>query len=87
MGVSSLLSRILTTLRCCFLLFQLRIDEQGLGKDGSGIVEPVQAKPMESRAGLGSRQKKLDPSLDVQAGDSYRTLIQKKAIARFREMS
>ncbi|XP_057508423.1 SUPPRESSOR OF ABI3-5-like isoform X1 [Actinidia eriantha] len=59
----------------------------GLGKDGSGIVEPVQAKPMESRAGLGSRQKKLDPSLDVQAGDSYRTLIQKKAIARFREMS
>ncbi|KAL6999354.1 hypothetical protein U1Q18_000515 [Sarracenia purpurea var. burkii] len=59
----------------------------GLGKDGSGMIEPVQAKAVESRAGLGSQQKKLDPSLEVQAGDSYRTLIQKKAIARFREMS
>ncbi|GAV61742.1 RRM_1 domain-containing protein/G-patch domain-containing protein/RRM_6 domain-containing protein [Cephalotus follicularis] len=59
----------------------------GLGKDGSGMVEPVQAQPMESRAGLGSQQKKLDPSLEVQSGDSYKTLIQKKALARFREMS
>ncbi|GMP95585.1 hypothetical protein CsSME_00044576 [Camellia sinensis var. sinensis] len=60
----------------------------GLGKDGSGMVEPVQAQAMEKRAGLGSQQKKkLDPNLEVQAGDSYRTLIQKKAIARFREMS
>lgn len=61
---------------------------QGLGKDGSGMIEPVQAKAVERRAGLGSQQKKVvDPGLEVQAGDSYRTLIQKKAIARFREMS
>ncbi|KAJ6842776.1 SUPPRESSOR OF ABI3-5 isoform X1 [Iris pallida] len=59
----------------------------GLGKDGSGIVEPVQANAVDARAGLGSRQRKVDPSLEAQAGDSYRTIIQKKAIARFREMS
>ncbi|KAK6947467.1 G-patch domain, partial [Dillenia turbinata] len=60
----------------------------GLGRDGSGMVEPVQAQASEHRAGLGSQQKKIvDPSLEFQAGDSYRTLIQKKAIARFREMS
>ncbi|KAL3636130.1 hypothetical protein CASFOL_020677 [Castilleja foliolosa] len=60
----------------------------GLGKDGSGMVEPVQAQAIETRAGLGSHQpKKVDPSLEVQAGDSYRAVIQKKAIARFREMS
>ncbi|XP_021642871.2 SUPPRESSOR OF ABI3-5 isoform X2 [Hevea brasiliensis] len=59
----------------------------GLGKDGSGMIEPVQAQAMENRAGLGSQQKKLDPSLEVQAGDSYKTLIHKKALARFREMS
>lgn len=51
------------------------------------MVEPVQAQATEKRAGLGSQPKKLDPSLEVQAGDSYRTLIQKKALARFREMS
>lgn len=60
---------------------------KGLGKDGSGMIEPVQAQSVEKRAGLGSQPKKLDPSLEVQAGDSYRTLIQKKALARFREMS
>ncbi|CAH1439820.1 unnamed protein product [Lactuca virosa] len=60
----------------------------GLGKDGSGMVEPVQAQATEKRAGLGSQPKKaVDPTLEVQAGDSYRTLIQKKALARFREMS
>ncbi|KAK4479859.1 hypothetical protein RD792_015402 [Penstemon davidsonii] len=60
----------------------------GLGKDGSGMVEPVQALAIETRAGLGSHQpKKVDPSLEVQAGDSYKAVIQKKAIARFREMS
>ncbi|GLT57696.1 hypothetical protein SLA2020_306500 [Shorea laevis] len=60
----------------------------GLGKDGSGMVEPVQAQSIESRAGLGRQQKKVvDPSLEVQAGDSYKTVIQKKALARFREMS
>ncbi|GKV20332.1 hypothetical protein SLEP1_g30475 [Rubroshorea leprosula] len=60
----------------------------GLGKDGSGMVEPVQAQAIDSRAGLGSNQKKaVDPSLEVQAGDSYKTVIQKKALARFREMS
>ncbi|CAN0897368.1 SUPPRESSOR OF ABI3-5 [Linum grandiflorum] len=59
----------------------------GLGKDGSGIVEPVQAQASEHRAGLGRQQKKLDPALEVQAGDSYKTLIHKKSIARFREMS
>ena len=51
------------------------------------MIEPVQAQAVEKRAGLGSQQKKLDPSLEVQAGDSYKTLIQKKALARFREMS
>ncbi|KAI4307786.1 hypothetical protein L6164_030932 [Bauhinia variegata] len=59
----------------------------GLGKDGSGMIEPVQAQAMDSRAGLGSQPKKLDPSLEVQAGDTYKTLIHKKALARFREMS
>ncbi|XP_027123190.2 SUPPRESSOR OF ABI3-5 isoform X1 [Coffea arabica] len=59
----------------------------GLGRDGSGMVEPVQTQAMDGRAGLGSQPKKVDPSLEVQAGDSYKTLIQKKAIARFREMS
>uniref|UniRef100_A0A1D1YNU4 RNA-binding protein 5 n=1 Tax=Anthurium amnicola TaxID=1678845 RepID=A0A1D1YNU4_9ARAE len=59
----------------------------GLGKDGSGITEPVQAQAMDVRAGLGTQQKKIDPKLEVNPGDSYRTLIQKKAMARFREMS
>lgn len=69
----------------CWIYFILI---QGLGKDGSGIVEPVQAQAMDVRAGLGSQQRKaVDPSLEVQAGDSYRTLLQKKALARFREMS
>ncbi|RRT75583.1 hypothetical protein B296_00013323 [Ensete ventricosum] len=64
------------------------IDESnGLGKDGSGIKEPVQAKAVDDRSGLGSQQRKVDPSLEAQAGDSYRTIIQKKAIARFREMA
>ncbi|XP_019446983.1 PREDICTED: SUPPRESSOR OF ABI3-5-like isoform X1 [Lupinus angustifolius] len=58
----------------------------GLGKDGSGMVEPVQALGMENRAGLGSQHKNLDPSLEVQAGDSYKMLIHKKALARFRDM-
>ncbi|KAJ8752225.1 hypothetical protein K2173_003833 [Erythroxylum novogranatense] len=59
----------------------------GLGKDGSGMTEPVQAQGTESRAGLGSQQKKVNPSLEVQSGDSYKTLLHKKALARFREMS
>ncbi|EPS74452.1 hypothetical protein M569_00302, partial [Genlisea aurea] len=63
----------------------------GLGRDGSGMVEPVVAHGVEiSRAGLGNHQPKkkaVDPSLEVQAGDSYKAVIQKKAIARFREMS
>ncbi|KAG8069854.1 hypothetical protein GUJ93_ZPchr0006g45654 [Zizania palustris] len=60
---------------------------RGLGKTGSGIKEPVQAKPVDVRAGLGSQQRKADPSLETQAGDTYKTIIQKKAMARFREMS
>ncbi|KAK8263684.1 hypothetical protein V6Z12_D12G057800 [Gossypium hirsutum] len=59
----------------------------GLGKDGSGMKEPVQTQAMDGRAGLGSQTKKLNPSLEVQAGDSYKTVIHKKALARFREMS
>ncbi|KAF6153992.1 hypothetical protein GIB67_037696 [Kingdonia uniflora] len=59
----------------------------GLGKDGSGITEPVQAQGKEDRSGLGVQQRKVDSDLEVQAGDSYRTLIQKKALARFREMA
>lgn len=52
------------------------------------MTEPVQAQASENRAGLGSQQKKVvDPSLEVQAGDSYKTLIHKKALARFWEMS
>lgn len=71
-----------------FCLFSMhRSNFQGLGKDGSGMVEPVQAQAMDSRAGLGSQPKKVDPILEVQAGDTYKTLIQKKAMARFREMS
>lgn len=60
---------------------------QGLGKDGSGMVEPVQAQSFDSRAGLGSQQKKVDAGLEVHPGDSYKTLIQKKALQRFRDMS
>ncbi|KAJ4949971.1 hypothetical protein NE237_026803 [Protea cynaroides] len=56
---------------------------QGLGKDGSGITEPVQAKVMEDRPGLGSKQRKVESTLEVQAGNSYRTRIQKKALAKF----
>ncbi|CAA6660668.1 unnamed protein product [Spirodela intermedia] len=33
------------------------------------------------------QKKPVNPQLEVHPGDSYRTLIQKKAIARFREMS
>ncbi|XP_057873297.1 SUPPRESSOR OF ABI3-5 isoform X2 [Cryptomeria japonica] len=59
----------------------------GLGKDGTGIVEPVQAQATEDRAGLGSQiQRKVDPRFETHAGDSYRVAIQKKALARFHEM-
>lgn len=52
------------------------------------MIEPVQAQSSGHRAGLGSQSKKVvDPALEAQSGDSYKTLIQKKAIARFREMS
>lgn len=67
----------------CYILFK----QKGLGKDGGGIKEPVQAKASGDRSGLGSQQRKVDPVLETQVGDSYRTIIQKKAIARFREMS
>lgn len=71
-----------------FWLVLVLVLVQGLGRDGSGMVEPVQARASETRAGLGIHQaKKVDPSLEVQAGDSYKAVIQKKAIARFREMS
>lgn len=66
---------------------RLLMSKQGLGKDGSGIKEPVQAKAVDDRSGLGSHQRKTDPLLAAQTGDSYRTIIQKKAIARFREMA
>ncbi|KAH9602091.1 hypothetical protein KSS87_012683 [Heliosperma pusillum] len=59
----------------------------GLGRDGSGMVEPVQAQAFDKRAGLGTQQKKVDPTLEVHPSDSYKTLIQKKALQRFREMS
>lgn len=60
----------------------------GLGKDGSGIVEPVQAQSTEERAGLGSQAqyRKVDARFETQPGDSYRVVIQKKALARFHEM-
>jgi RNA-binding protein 5/10 len=60
----------------------------GLGKDGNGIVEPVQAQVTEDRAGLGSQtQRKVDPRFETHSGDSYRVVIQKKALARFHEMA
>ncbi|KAL2930821.1 SUPPRESSOR OF ABI3-5 [Bienertia sinuspersici] len=59
----------------------------GLGKDGNGMVEPVQAQSFDNRAGLGSQPKKSEAGLEVHPGDSYKTLIQKKALQRFREMS
>eukprot|EP01018_Ginkgo_biloba_P025081 Gb_12277 [translate_table: standard] len=60
----------------------------GLGKDGTGIVEPVQAQATEERAGLGSQaQRKIDSRFETHSGDSYRVVIQKKALARFHEMS
>ncbi|CAE6076232.1 unnamed protein product [Arabidopsis arenosa] len=59
----------------------------GLGKDGSGMKEPVQAQGVDRRAGLGSQQKKVDAEFEVQPGDTYRTLLHKKALARFRDMS
>ncbi|KAK9696955.1 hypothetical protein RND81_08G006500 [Saponaria officinalis] len=62
-------------------------DGSGLGRDGSGMVEPVQAQAFDKRAGLGTQPKKTDPTLEVHPGDSYKTLIQKKALQRFREMS
>ncbi|MCO5607828.1 hypothetical protein L7F22_062029 [Adiantum nelumboides] len=59
----------------------------GLGKDGTGIVEPVQATSMDVRAGLGSQgqQRKVDARFETQPGDSYRIVIQKKALARFQQ--
>ncbi|CAA3004062.1 SUPPRESSOR OF ABI3-5 [Olea europaea subsp. europaea] len=59
----------------------------GLGKDESGMVESVQVQVIDTRAVLGNQPEKLDPKLEVQAGDSYKAVIQKKAIARFREIS
>eukprot|EP00250_Pteridium_aquilinum_P006127 c16104_g1_i1 orf=566-3700(+) len=60
----------------------------GLGKDGTGIVEPVQALSTDVRAGLGSQaqQRKVDARFETQPGDSYRVVIQKKALARFHDM-
>ncbi|KAH8483126.1 hypothetical protein H0E87_027762 [Populus deltoides] len=69
-----------------FIAMLIILLKWGLGKDGGGMIEPVQAQAIDRRAGVGSQQKKLDPSLEVQAGDSYKTLIQKKALSRFREM-
>ncbi|PKA61661.1 Glycine-rich RNA-binding protein 3, mitochondrial [Apostasia shenzhenica] len=85
-GSVCLFRRLLTELPWNGLLFEL--DLVGLGKDGSGIREPVQARAVDDRAGLGSQQRKMvDQSLEAQPGDSYKTIIQKKAIARFREMN
>ncbi|XP_024523682.1 SUPPRESSOR OF ABI3-5 isoform X1 [Selaginella moellendorffii] len=54
----------------------------GLGKEGTGIVEPVQAHVGTERAGLGSQRSRFE----VQPGDSYRAIIQKKSFARFHDM-
>jgi RNA-binding protein 5/10 len=51
------------------------------------MKEPVQAQGVDRRAGLGSQQKKVDAEFEVQPGDTYRTLLHKKALARFRDMS
>ncbi|CAN8254594.1 unnamed protein product [Cochlearia groenlandica] len=59
----------------------------GLGRDGSGMKEPVQAQGVERRAGLGNHQKKVDAEFEAKPGDTYRTLLHKKALARFRDMS
>ncbi|XP_057826098.1 SUPPRESSOR OF ABI3-5 isoform X1 [Cryptomeria japonica] len=59
----------------------------GLGKDRTGILEPVQAQATEERAGLGTQvQRKIDSRFETHPGDSYRTVVQKKALARFHEI-
>ncbi|XP_024357474.1 SUPPRESSOR OF ABI3-5 isoform X4 [Physcomitrium patens] len=60
----------------------------GLGKERTGIVEPLLAKGAGERAGLGShnQQKNTDSRFETLPGDSYRVVIQKKALARFHEM-
>lgn len=85
--VESRFTDIVLGIGCPCSCFGILSYMQGLGKDGSGMVEPVQAQSFDTRAGLGSQQKKVDPSLEVHPGDSYKTLIQKKALQRFREMS
>ncbi|KAJ7296444.1 hypothetical protein O6H91_22G061300 [Diphasiastrum complanatum] len=59
----------------------------GLGKEGTGIVEPVQPQTLGERAGLGSQvQRRVDARFETHPGDTYRVVIQKKALARFHEM-
>ncbi len=52
---------------------------EGLGKDGKGRKDPIKADMYTPGAGLGS-----EPSGDnaIQAGDDYKTQIQKRARAR-----
>ena len=48
----------------------------------------MQAQVTEDRAGLGSQaQQKVDPRFETHSGDSYRVVIQKKALARFHEIA
>ncbi|KAL7166933.1 hypothetical protein ACSBR2_037569 [Camellia fascicularis] len=44
----------------------------GLGKDGSGMVEPVQAQAMEKRSGTGESAKEVGSKL---GGASWRQLL------------
>eukprot|EP00898_Chlorokybus_atmophyticus_P003668 jgi/Chlat1/4301/Chrsp29S04471 len=62
-------------------------DGEGLGKHGTGVVEPVFADSRNERAGLGSQSRApADPRFEILPGDSYRVQIQKKAMARFNSM-
>jgi len=54
-----------------------------LGREGSGLVEPIRAKPRSQRVGLGTEQAEEDPRFKILPGDSYRVIMQKKAQQRF----
>lgn len=56
---------------------------QGLGKGSKGIVEPIQAKASGRRLGLGMEQQAEEGKYKILPGDSYRTIMQKKALQRF----